>query len=82
MEVKSAVRSFLVRNYHMNKGVAALKDDDSLLGKGILDSTAVLELLEFLEETFSVRIEDSEVVPENLDSLDRIDSFIKRKTLN
>lgn len=79
MEVKTAVRSFLIKNYHMNKGMEALKDGDSLLGKGILDSTAVLELLEFLEESFSVRIEDSEVVPENLDSLDRIDSFIRRK---
>jgi len=47
--------------------------------KGIIDSTGVLELLEFIEDRFNIRVEDEEVVPDNLDSLIKLTSFIERK---
>jgi len=56
-----------------------LKDSGSLLAMNIIDSTGVLELVGFLEETFGITIDDDELVPDNLDSLDKIESFIKRK---
>ena len=77
-EIKDHVREFISNNfgsiYRLEIG-----DDDSLIEKGILDSTAVLEMLEFLEESYVIRIEDDEVIPENLDSLNRIELFVKRK---
>ena len=54
-------------------------DDDSFLEKGIIDSTGVLELVSFLEETFNIKIEDEELVPDNLDSINKITTFIQKK---
>jgi len=58
-----------------------LGDEDSFLDHGILDSTGVLELVTFLEETFDIIIEDEELVPENLDSVTNLVAFIQLKQL-
>ncbi len=76
---REKVRSFIQNNYPYTPGVKELKNDDSLMDMGILDSTAVLEMLEFLEETFEIRIEDEEVTPENLETINRISDFIQKK---
>jgi acyl carrier protein len=52
----------------------------SFLDSGIIDSTSVLELTAFLEETFQIRIQDDELLPTNLDSLAAVEAFVKRKT--
>ena len=57
-----------------------LTNDASLLEKGIIDSTGVLELVAYLEKTFGIKIENDELLPENLDSIDAIVGFIERKT--
>jgi acyl carrier protein len=56
-----------------------LSASQSLIDSGIIDSTGVLELVGFLEEQFDIRIEDDELVPENLDSIDNIVRFVGRK---
>lgn len=56
-----------------------LTDSDSLLDKGIIDSTGVLELVGFLEENYQIQIEDEELVPENLDSINNLVKFIQKK---
>lgn len=58
------------------------KDNDSFLDKGIIDSTGVLELVSFIEETFNFKVEDEELIPDNLDSLSKLTSYIKKKTEN
>jgi acyl carrier protein len=58
----------------------ALTDDASFLDLGIIDSTGVIELIAFLEERYGIRVEDAEMTPDNLDSLDAIEQFIARKT--
>lgn len=72
-----AVRKFVCDNFIVEDGDFA--DDDSLLDKGILDSTGILELVSFLEETFSIKLTDDEVVPANLDSVDKVCGFLARK---
>ena len=57
-----------------------LSGDDSLIGKGLIDSSGVLELIAFLEEKFAITVEDSELVPENLDSINALTRFIETKT--
>jgi acyl carrier protein len=57
-----------------------LSPDDSLIAKGLIDSTGVLELIAFLEHHYAITIEDSELVPENLDSINALTRFIERKT--
>lgn len=79
MEAREAVRQFIVANFYVPDGTA-IADDQSLLDSGIIDSTGVLELIGFIEERFSVRVEDVEMVPENLDSIGRIADFVARKT--
>ncbi|HDO31227.1 MAG TPA: acyl carrier protein, partial [Desulfobacteraceae bacterium] len=51
----------------------------SFLDKGIIDSTGVLELVEWLEDEFGVPVEDEELLPENLDSVNQLAAFIARK---
>ncbi|WP_231851384.1 acyl carrier protein [Microlunatus phosphovorus] len=54
--------------------------DESLLEAGVLDSTGVLELIEFLEDTFEISVEDSETIPENLGSIAGLTRFVQSKT--
>jgi acyl carrier protein len=78
MEIKQQVRAFLTSNFYI-ADPAALEDDVSLLDRGIIDSTGVLEVIAFLEETFGISVEDSEMLPENLDSIARIANYVARK---
>ena len=73
------VRNFLAENFPLGEGPSSLPGDASLLEAGIIDSTGVLELVGFIEETYDVRVEDEELLPENLDSIDRIVAFVERK---
>ena len=59
--------------------VSQIEDDASFLETGILDSIGFLELVSFLEQTFRVRIEDEELIPENMDSIRNILWFLERK---
>ncbi|WP_095199251.1 acyl carrier protein [Mesorhizobium carmichaelinearum] len=72
------IRSFLVSNFYVSD-VKALVNDTSLLDQGIVDSTGVLEIIGFIEETFGITVEDSELLPENLDSIQGIEQYIIRK---
>jgi acyl carrier protein len=77
--MKEKIRDFITKNFLFDSSDSGLADSDSFLGKGIIDSTGMLELVAFLEESFGVRVEDEELVPENLDSVDRLADFITRK---
>jgi len=59
-----------------------LKDDSSFLEEGVIDSTGVLELVGFLEENYNIKVEDEELIPENLDSIKNICAYIKLKRSN
>lgn len=79
MDIKAQIRQFILDNFMMGRDPGELKNSGSLLEMNIIDSTGVLELVGFLEESFEITIEDDELIPENLDSLDKIENFIKRK---
>jgi acyl carrier protein len=78
--IESVVRKFIADSFMYREGVESLKDNDSLLEHGLIDSTGVLELVFFLEKTFSFKVRDDEVLPENLDSIQQIAAFVSRKT--
>ena len=78
-DIKKTVREYILQNFLMGDMGVQLKDDQSFLDHHILDSTGFIELVEFLEEEFAITIEDEELVPENLDSLARIERFVRRK---
>jgi acyl carrier protein len=68
----------LVLNFYIAE-TNLLEVDTSLLDQGIIDSTGVLEVIGFIEETFGITVEDSELLPENLDSIERIAQYVIRK---
>ncbi len=80
MACQDKVKDFLVSNFLFGDGID-IKNNTSFLEKGIIDSTGILELVMFLEETYHIHIEDNELIPENLDTLDNIDGFISQKRL-
>jgi acyl carrier protein len=77
-QTKEQVRTFVRSNFYVPESVS-LADDASLLAQGIIDSTGVLELVTFIEDAFGITVGDSEMVPQNLDSVDSIASFVDRK---
>lgn len=72
------VRDYVIESFLFGES-EKLEDDNSFLASGVVDSTGILELVNFLEENYGITIADEELVPENLDSLQNIDSFLKRK---
>lgn len=77
--VAEQLRAFILENYLFGDGSRMPEDTDSLLGGGVLDSTGVLELIEYLEAQFDIRVEESETLPENLDSVAGLTRFIAAK---
>jgi acyl carrier protein len=78
-KLRATLRGFIVDNFLFGDVDNAPADDDSLLERGFIDSTGVLELIEFLEAGFAIRVAESETVPENLGSIARIAEYIARK---
>jgi acyl carrier protein len=78
MELQQQIRDFVATNFYV-ADPNSLEDRTSLLDQGIIDSTGVLEVIMFIETTFGVTVEDSEMLPENLDSIERIASYVGRK---
>jgi acyl carrier protein len=78
MSLKQKIRDFVTSNFYV-PDPKALDDAASLLDQGIIDSTGVLEVIMFIESTFGISVEDSEMLPENLDSIERIGAFVARK---
>lgn len=77
--VENKVRSFILENFMFSNDESALDSQESLLEKGVIDSTGVMELVAFLEDEYKFRINDDELVPENLDSVRNIVAFIDSK---
>ncbi len=78
MEYLNTVKEFVVENFLYGDG-DQLTEETSFLGSGIIDSTGILELVSFLEETYGISINDEELIPENFDSLKNIDKFLHKK---
>lgn len=78
--IKDKVRTFIVDNFLFGDTSYQLADTASLIENDIIDSTAVLELVAFIEDNFGIAMVDSDVVPANLDSIERLSSFIDART--
>lgn len=79
MDEKTCIREFLRDCFILDGELDALGDDASFLENGIVDSTGVLELVLFVEETFGIEVEDSEVIPANFDSVNRMVAYVTAK---
>lgn len=80
MPVRNTLRKHVLEQYLFSDDDTLLADNDSFLEKGILDSTGIMEIIFFIEETFGFSVADEEMVPENLDSINNLTAFIERKS--
>jgi len=76
---RESIRRFIVDTFLFGEGDDTLADDDSLMEKGIVDSTGVLQIVAFLDEQLGVQVEDAELVADNFDSISKLTSFLERK---
>lgn len=77
--VSEVIITFIKENFIRGRSQAEISPDESLIDSGIIDSTGILELVMFLEEKFSITIEDEELIPENLDSVNNLKIFLESK---
>lgn len=77
--MRESLRKFIVDNFSFGREDLRFADDESLFEKGLIDSTGVLELVAFLETTCKIHVEDDELIPDNLDSVDKIIRFVDKK---
>ena len=78
-ELKDKFREFIIENFLFGEA-DGLKYETSFLDEGIIDSTGILEVVDFLEEEFNIEVDDDELIPENLDSIKNLEAYIIRKT--
>jgi acyl carrier protein len=76
--ISQEVTAFVVENFMFGDG-GDLQATDSLIERGLIDSTGILELVAFLEKKYGIQIQDHELVPDNLDSTAALSAFVKRK---
>ena len=78
MDYLATIRTFISENFLFGD-VVQLDDDTSFLEAGIIDSTGVLELISFVEETYNIKVDDEEIIPENFDSLQNVSDYLEQK---
>ena len=76
-EVRHEIQSFLIANFLFGQSELG---DDVLLLDNVIDSTGVLELVAFLQDRFGIVVADEELIPDNLDSVRNIATYVERKT--
>lgn len=78
-QIKGHIKEYIINNFLFGSEDTIIEDHDSFLKKGIIDSTGILELIGFIEENYQVKVEDHELLPENLDTLNNVTRFILTK---
>jgi acyl carrier protein len=79
MDLRKQIRGHIMENYLFTTDDSELGDSDSLMLRGIIDSTGALEVILFLEETYGIAVGEEEMIPENLDSVDQLVAYVSRK---
>jgi acyl carrier protein len=77
---KDQIREFIQENLASARGISSFRDDESLMENGVIDSLGIFRLVAFLEENFGVRVNDEEINPENLKSVDAIEQLLISKS--
>lgn len=79
MSTEAKLRTYILENFLFTDDESALSSSDSFLEKSIIDSTGIMEVIFFINDEFGIEVEDDEMIPDNLDSVDKIVAFIEKK---
>jgi acyl carrier protein len=80
-QIRAELTDFIVMNYLFGDITRVPQEDERLVEEGIIDSTGILELIEFLESRFDIEVAEAEMVPQNLGSISSLTSYIMSKRL-
>jgi acyl carrier protein len=78
MTIRPKIREFITSNFYV-PDPTSLDDNMSLLDRGIIDSTGILEVIEFLRGAFGIAVEERELLPENFVSIGAVAAYVSRK---
>jgi len=78
-ELRAAIRAHVIAHFHLAR-VADFDDETPLLESGLIDSLGILELVDYLEQTFAIELDDEDLSPENFDSIATLARFVANKT--
>jgi acyl carrier protein len=79
MTIEKQIKQYVAENFLFSDDGYTLPEEASFLEEGIVDSTGVLELILFVEETYGITVANEDVLPENFDSVTKLATFIRRK---
>jgi acyl carrier protein len=77
--IRKTLNQYIEEKFLLEDNSTTLDDDESFMEKGVIDSTGILELVNFIEESFKITVEDEELIPDNLDSLNNLIVYIRKK---
>ena len=73
------IKQFIAKNFLFSEDAGAVREDESLMSSGTLDSTGILELIMFVEDRFKLKVPDQDMLPENFDSVRAIADYVERR---
>lgn len=79
IDPRPIIRHYILQNFLFSDDSTALADDASFLKMGIIDSVGALEIALFIEQTFGFAVKEDEMLPENLDSVERLSNFVESR---
>ena len=79
MNIQDQLKNYIVSQFLFEHDQQSLDPDDDLLNQGIVDSMGVLQLVNYIEETFGIRVSDEEIIPENFRSLNTLTNLVRQK---
>ena len=79
-DLNTDIRQFIIKKFPLARK-RQIQDSDALLETGMLDSQGVLEVVGYIEQTFSITVADEDLVPENFQNINRIAAFIEGRQL-
>lgn len=79
MQIETKIKDYIAKNLLFSEEGYTYADDVSFLQEGIIDSLGVMELVEFVQKEFGIKVEQTEVTPENFDSVAKLAAFVKTK---
>jgi acyl carrier protein len=77
--IRGALRDFILANFLFTDDQTALNDEDSFQEHRIIDSMGMIQVIQFIETEYQIKVQDAEIVPEKLDSVSRLTRFVLTK---
>ncbi|MBW2734240.1 MAG: acyl carrier protein [Deltaproteobacteria bacterium] len=78
-QIESELKKYILETFVYAEEDTSLASDVHLFDNGIIDSTGVLELVGFLEEQYEVEVADTEMLPENFETIAALTAFVQQK---